>query len=150
VAVHAAAEAGHAPGHAQPSNRFVLKVFSGTPAVLVVGDGRTDGNPGLQLLDLSFTDNPQQPNTYLWAVIPGVQLLDRDCHPLTPADMAAFANAPGANSAIFIDYLGPDGRPIAPAKVQLWARSDGLPADCESHSTTATTQPDGWNNPHGP
>ncbi len=127
-----------APYHARTSNRFVLKLYSGSEAGLIVGGGPLDGNPGLQLTDLSFADNPGLAKTYVWAFEPGVKLLDRDCRPITQADAIALANMPGANSVIVIDYLGADGRPVAPAKLQVWARASGGVADCQGEETPRT------------
>ena len=125
----------HAPYHARTSNRFVLKLYSGSDSGLIVGGGPLDGNPGLQLTDLSFADNPGLAKTYIWAFTPGVKLLDHDCHSIAPADAIALANAPGANSVIVIDYLGADGRPVAPAKLQFWARASGGVADCQGEES---------------
>ena len=126
----------HAPYHARTSNRFVLKLYSGSEAGLIVGGGPLDGNPGLQLTDLSFAENPGLARTYVWAFTPGIKLLDHDCHPITQADAVALANTPGANSVIVIDYLGADGRPVAPAKLQFWARASGGVADCQGEETS--------------
>ncbi len=124
-----------APYHARTSNRFVLKLFSGSSTGLVLGGGPMDGNPGLQLTDLSFVENPGQAKTFIWAFTPDAKLLDSQCRPLTRAAAIDIANAPGANSAIFIDYLGADGRPVAPAKVQIWIRASGGVADCQGEES---------------
>ena len=125
----------HKPYRAHTSNRVLLTLHSASAAGLVVDGGSIDGNPGVQLPDLVFIDNPGQPGTYVWAFAPGTKLLDLACRSMTEADAIALANSPGANSVIVIDYLGADGRPVAPAKLQLWARASGAVADCQGEET---------------
>ena len=110
---------------------MLLTLHSGSAAGLVVDGGAIAGNPGVQLPDLVFIANQGQPGTYVWAFAPGAKLLDLACRSITEADAIALANTPGVNSVIVIDYLGADGRPVAPPKLQLWARANGGVADCQ-------------------
>ena len=126
----------HKPQQAHTSNRVLLTLHSGSAAGLVVDGGSIDGNPGVQLPDLVFIDNPGLPGTYVWSFTPGTKLLDGACHSMTEAGAIALANGPGNKSVIVIDYLDADGRPVAPAKLQLWARASGGVADCEGEQTS--------------
>ena len=119
-----------APYNASYVKTSVVAVFAGSDEGLIVGPGPLGHNPAEDLPGFAFNEHDAAVPTYLWTFAPGVKLLDRDCKPIDLAAAITFANGPGRKSAAFIDYLGPDGHQIAPAKMEIWNRARPNPRNC--------------------
>jgi hypothetical protein len=117
-----------------------VSVFSASPAGLVVGGGADNTNPGNTLPGLRFVPVDTPARSFLWAFAPGIALRDQDCRPIDQAAaIATVTHHAGSDiSALFIDYLGADGKPMAPAKLQIWVRGKVKPASCVAEDKSHT------------